>query len=294
MMSSPLSAIKDITFTGGNLSEPITIQTTSTDDPILKKLAMSFGTATHVVRGATDFQLDNTYGILLFESLFAIQGDIAGYNLNQDEIAVFGFGSPYMTVDFTMINGEDLVLQHVNLQLAEANDGRFYATLNDIDAVFLIERLPFMDIRYELLPSRWFLTPMIMNLSAVAIETPDDEYFIEIDATDIKNQQFTFDGQYLDFDLFHAFFRLITSASHDGVYLGPLPYPGDDFLLKITYFYNEADKAPDILTLYSGTGRRVNVFVNGSGEFAMRELFVSRVLDGIENLINGYPIEENW
>ena len=298
MVSSPLLAIRDITFTGGTLTKPVTIQTTTTENPEIRLKALSFGTATHIVRGIADYQLDQSYGIMIFGSLFGITGDIVAYELNEEEMATFGFDNPYMTVDFTMKNTdssyEESYIEHINLRIVEAGNNQYYITLNDINAVFITDRLPFMDIRYELLPVRWFLTPMLMNLSAVTITTPDREYRIEINSIDIRNQIFTLDGLRLDFDLFQSFFRLITSASHDGTYLGPLPQPRGLPLLQITYEYTIFDKSADILTVFPGEERRVNVFINGSGEFAMKDLFVTRVLEGIENLKAGKPIEENW
>jgi hypothetical protein len=135
---------------------------------------------------------------------------------------------------------------------------------------------------------------MLMDLSVVIVSTPYSDYRFDIDNTNPLDPVITHDGRELDVTLFRSFFRLITSASHDGTYLGLLPHPIEDALLRITYIYTLPSKQNDTLELFSGETRRANVYVNGAGEFAMRDLFVQRVMEGLENLILGLPIEENW
>ena len=304
MLSSPLSAIRDITFEGGGLSKPVVIRSTTGADTETALAARSFGTATHIVYGASHYQLDQACGIEIFGSLFGITGDIAGYDLSDEEFAVLGFDNPYMTIRYDMVNDMAGNLIPMLLRIVPAEDGRFYATLNDICAVFIIDRLPFIDIQFEKLPLRYFLTPMLMDLSTVTVSTPNGSYRFDIDNTNSRDPVITHNGtsNVLNVTLFRSFFRLITSASHDGTYLGVLPRPAGNALLQITYTYTSpehptkfsSEKQPDTLALYPGEMRRANVFVNGAGEFAMRDLFVQRVTEGLKNLILGLPIEENW
>ena len=296
-VSSPLSAIRDITFSGGSLQSPVSILITTGGNESTMLAALSFGGATHIVRGAGIHQLDQTYGVQILGSLFEIEAvQIAGYNLSDAEISAFGFDTPYMSIDYDMINGVDADLRRMQLRIAAAEDGLFYAMLEGSSAVYIIRREAFLDIEYERLPVRWFLTPFIMDLSAIDVTTPDEHFRFEIDNTDPLDPVITYEGQTLDTTLFRSFFRLLTSAAHDDVYLGVLqsPGPGTEALVSITYEYLNPEKASDTLALYSGEARRANVFINGVGEFAMKDLFAERVRDGCINLIAGNPVEENW
>ena len=297
-VSSPLSAIRDITFTGGSLQFPVSIFITTGGNESIKLAAESFGAATHIVKGAGIHQLDQTYGVFILGSLFGIEAvNIAGYNLSEEEISAFGFDEPYMSIDYGMINGVDAELRHMQLRIAEAESGLYYATLKGSSVVYEIRREAFLDIEYEKLPVRWFLTPFIMDLSAVSVTALGNvQQRFEINNTDPLNPIITHEGKTLDTTLFRAFFRLITSAAHDDVYLGilPPPTPGSEPLITITYEYINPNKPPDTLALYSGEARRANVFINGVGEFAMKDLFAQRVKEGTTNLIAGSPIEENW
>lgn len=294
-VTSPLSAIRDITFAGGDLAEPVTILSTSGGDEQVRSAALSFGSATHLVRGAGIYQLDQAYGIEIFGSLFGIHAQgVVGYNLTEEEIQSLGFDHPWMTVDYDMLTGAGEETVHCVLQVVRLADNAFYAVLSGTGAVFLIERQAFMDIQFEKLMLRWFLTPMLMDVSAVTIEGGGQQYRFSIDNADKKNPMITCNQSDVETELFRSFYRLLTSAAHDGAYLGKLPEPSEDALLTITYEYLLPDKSPDIMTLYPGGVRRVNVFVNGAGEFAMKDQFVSRVLAGCQNLLAGQPIEENW
>ena len=293
-VSSPLSAIRDITFTGGALLSPVTIQAVSGGDEHVRLLALSFGSATHLVREVGVYPLDQTYGVEIFASLFGIQAlEVIGYNLSEAEIVAMGFDHPWMTVEYEAVNGANTQAVPYVLKAARRGDA-YFATLNGSGAVFRIERLPFMDIQFERLPSRWFLTPLLMDLSAVTVEGDGRRYRFEIDNTDLKNPLIAFEGTVLDTRLFRSLFRLATSASHDGVYLGELSQPSENELLRITYEYVAPGKDHDVLALYPSGVRRVHVFVNGVGGFAMKDQFVTRMLQGCEDLLAGLPIEESW
>ena len=296
-VSSPLTAIRDITFTGGGLQLPVTIRTATGGSGETALAALSFGAPTHIVRGAGIYQLDQTYGVHILGSLFAIPAlDIAGYNLSSADIDAFGFDDPYMVIEYDMRNGVDAEVRRMRLLVAESEGSYYYATLEGIGAVYMISREAFLDIEYSKLMQRWFLTPLIMDLSAVIVETPDDHYLLEIDNTEPRDPVITHNGKTLDVDLFRAFFRLLTSAAHDGDHIGALASPPavSSARVTITYEYINADKKPDSLILYPVDVRRDIAFVNGVGEFAIKDLFALRVVEGCENLVAGITINENW
>ena len=295
MVSSPLSAIRDITFAGGGLEQPITIWATAGAGEDIALAALSFGAPTHIVQGAGNHQLYQTYGVYIFGSLFGIRAvDIIAYGISDEDVAAFGFDEPYILVEYDMINGADVPMRGMRLMVVEAGDGLYYATVAGSGVIYTINRKPFMDIRYESLLQRWFLTPMLMTLSSVTVESPGMSLRFEIDNTSPLDPIITHNGQEIDVSLFRAFFRLITSASHDGVHLGNLEMPGESALLTIIYEYINPYKLPDTLALFPGGVRRANVFVNGAGEFAMRDLFIERVINAAKSLLDGVTFEVNW
>ncbi len=293
-LSSPLSGLRDVLMTGGPLVAPVLIQSTASDDPAVDLAALSFGTATHIVRGHGVYQLDQTYGIEVLGSLFALTAsDVVGYNLTDAELSQYGFDTPYMVVEYDQVSGADGAITHRVLKTVKLEQGGYHVTLAGSGAVYYIQDAAFLNIQYDKLLLRWVATPLIMDLRSVTVENATGRYRFDIDNTDVRNPVITSGGNPVDVTLFRAFFRLITSAAHDGNYLGPQDPQGAP-VLTITYAYNNPDKPDDVLALYPGDTRRLNIFINGAGEFAIKDAFATRVSEGCLNLLQGKTIEENW
>jgi len=285
-LSSPLSAIRDVIIVGGSLESPVTILSTTDADEDVELAALSFGIATHIVLAEGVYQLDQAYGIAMLGALFEIRAArIVGYDLSNEELSHFGFDEPYMAVDFDMVNGADAPAVAVMLRFAHAADGFYYATRLGSGAVYLVSRQEFFDIEFERLILRWFLTPFLMDLTAITVEMENEHHRFEIDSSDARSIQAFYNGEPLDMESFHTFFRLITSAAHDGVYLGVLPLPQEAPLMTITYEYVDQRKENDVMALFPGEARRANVFINGIGEFAMNDLFIQHVAERVGSLM---------
>ena len=97
----------------------------------------------------------------------------------------------------------------------------------------------------------------------------------------------------MDQESFFSFYRLITGACSDGLYLEDPGNEGEP-VMTITYHYNIEGKAPDVMNLYKGSLRRVNVEINGITEFDMKESFAEAVKTACRHTLTGEEIEENW
>lgn len=295
-VSSPLSALRNVTFTGGTLQEPVTIEAVSGGDEEIRQLARSFGAATHIVRGAGVYELDQTYGLTVLQPLCGLTAQaIVKYGLTADQEDAMGFAQPYMQVAFDYPNGGDGTDAHYVLRLLPAKeDGSlFYANVAGSGTVFVVARPAFADISYEKLLLRWFLSPLLMDVSGITIENGSQKTEFLLDQTDKKNPVVTMNGEALDVDLFRSFFALLGSAANDGAYLGEQAAPNGNVVMKVTYHYTDG-KADDVMALYTGDSRRVNVYINGVCEYAMKDTFVSRVTQAVAAMKNGESFDSNW
>jgi len=286
-VSSPLTAIRDITFSGSALSEAITVEAVSDGNEELKREAQSFGGATHLVHLKGTYQLDQTYGIEMLGSVLGIKAlSVYAYNMSEEDLAKLGFDEPYMRVSFGLKNGTDYI---ADFELSLLPYGEYYlASTKGTGLVFVIECPAFVGIDYTKLCLRWFLMPLRKDLQDVTV------------CFDGKNYVFTsgdgwakVNGEDMDIEQFYAFYRLITSASSDGLYLEAPAAEGTP-LLTVTYHYLDGGKAPDVMNLYTGGTRRVNVEVNGVVEFDMKSSFVDTVRAACENALSGEAINETW
>ena len=276
------------------LDRPVTIESVAAGDEEVRTLARSFGAATHIVRGAGVYELDQTYGLTVLEPLCGLTAQaIVAYGLSaqqEDEM----FAEPYMQVAFDYKNGGDTAEHFVLRFLPAAEDGSlFYANAQGSGVVYVIERKAFFDISYEKLLLRWFLSPLLMDVTGVTVVDGARTYAFAVDNTDAKNPVVTLDGAPLDVELFRSFYQLLGSAANDGTYLGEQPAPEGTAAMTITYHYGDG-KADDVMALYPGESRRVNVYVNGVCEFAMRDAFVQRVQEALSALEAGESFDINW
>lgn len=293
VLSSPLSALLDVILVGGRLAEPITVEAVAAKDPDVVRAAISFGAATHIVRGKGIYELDQTYAVEMLGPLLGITAyDIVAYGLTPREIMAFGFNRPTLQVAFDLKNGIDVEVQHYSLAVL-AKDGAFYMTCNDRGVIYAVPEPAFLQIEYSKLLVRWFISPMLMDVRAVELTTEGSEYEFSITGETNADKQATLDGKELDIGRFRALFGLLTSAAHDGRLLEDVVVEGDP-LLRLTYHYLDALKSPDVVELYPGDARRLYVQVNGVTELAMPETYLTRVQDTLSILWTDDPIETDW
>lgn len=294
-VSSALSAVRDITFSGGPLQEPVTIESVADGDEQIRQLARSFGAATHIVRGSGVYELDQSYGLEMLTPLCGMRGlSIVYYGLTPEQEDSMGFAEPYMQAEFDYKNGTDAVEHYVLRFLPAMEDySYFYVNAKGSGMVYLIERLSFFDMSYDKLLLRWFVSPLLMDVEGITVESGGKTYDFAVDHTDAKNPVATLNGEKVDIALFRSLFQLLNSAAADGDYLGVQPAPSGAPVMKITYHYTEG-KADDVLALHSGGTRRVNVYVNGVCEFAMKDAYVERVSQALSAIESGESFDINW
>ena len=291
-VTSPLSAVRDITFSGSALEKPITITAVTDADSQTKLLAKSFGPATHIVQLKGVYELDQTYGIEILGSVLGIQAiGIAGYNLTDEDLTEMGFDDPYFQVDFALQNGTDYIADY---QLKLIPYGEYYlASMKGTGVVYIIEAPEFLSIDYTKLCMRWFLAPLRSDLEDITVEFDGKTFVYTSEKDEDGNTRAFVNGEEMDIDLFYSFYRLVTSAASDGLYLEDTENEGEP-LMTITYHYAVDGKTPDVMKLYSGSLRRVNVEVNGITEFDMKSSFVDAMKTACEHTLTGESIEENW
>ncbi|MCQ2512001.1 MAG: DUF4340 domain-containing protein, partial [Lachnospiraceae bacterium] len=291
MVSSPLSAIRDVTFSGTALQKPITIEAVTADKPEVALAAKSFGPATHIVKLKGTYELDQSYGIEMLGSLLGIHAtEVVAYNVSDADYSLLGFDTPYMQVDFSLQNGTDYIADY-QLKLVPYGS-QFLASMTGSGIIFLIDPPAFVRIDYTKLCMRWFLAPMRSDLESLTVDF-DGQTFVYTSGSEDKKIWAKVNGQEMDPELFFSFYRLVTSAAADGKYLENTVNEGEP-LMTITYKYADGIKQPDVMKLYPGSVRRVNVEVNGITEFDMKESFVEAMKNACYNSVAGLPIEENW
>lgn len=294
-LPSPLSVIRDITFSGISLKEPIVIQYVDEKNEQEMREAASFGVSTHLIRAPGLHEMDQAAGAEIFQSLLGlISEEIVDYNCTEKELAEYGFQNPDLDIAFTMVNGQDAAEETYHLRVVKRPDGSLIAECNGRGAVYRILDVAFTTVSYEKLAMRWFLTPFITDLSKVQVSSSGSTMEFQLTGESNKDLSILLDGTSLDVDQFRAYYRLLISACNDGKPIEPATVKGDP-LLQVTYRYKDLKKSEDVMQLYEGVdARSVVVSINGTSEFTMNRAYLDRVLQAEQSLKNGTAIKEEW
>lgn len=292
-LSSPLSQIKDVRFSGKHFSQALEITAVLGGSEQVRQEALTFGAATHLVKGRGLHELDQQNGIRVLGTLLDITAiKVLGYNLNQEELAAYGFLDPDLVAEFHLA-GRGQASQALTLSLVAAGPDTFYAQVSGRAVVYLINRPAFYDLRYEDLILRYFASPMLVDIKGVTIQSDDKTYEITYEKTPEGKVLVQVNQQPVQTELFYAFYRLLTSAAADGGLIEQNDQAQTP-ALTITYHYHSPNKPADVLVFSPSSARRMAVSVNGVTELDIRESFVTRLLSACEDLLSGQTIEEVW
>lgn len=290
--SSALSAILDVEFERGG--EKLELKSVAAGGEGLRRAAMSFGTATHLLKDGVVFELDQTYGGNMLQSLLDLLAhDIVDYNVDEKAFLKLGLSAPYMRVSFGLKNGPDAPVEQYDIQLFSYEKESMLATCNNNGVIYIIDRPAFADAEFSSFALKHFLSPLIMDLNSIKIGANGTEYEFILIGERNADKRVTLNGKEIDINHFRAFYTLLSSAAFDSgrVSATPLGEP----LLEVEYVYLDSAKAPDSFRLYTGDLRRLLVEVNGAGIFDMREQYLDYLLEALRKLEAGEgDIETIW
>ena len=293
-LDSALAVVRDVDFGGTALPEPIVIRWVDEKNKDQMREAASFGVSTHLVRSPGLHELDQAAGNEIFQSMLGIVSEgIVAYNCDDKTLAAYGFDRPYLTADFTIVNGKDAGPEEYHLKVVKRHDGSLIMTCNDNRVIYKILDVAFTKVTYEKLVMRWFLTPFITDLDKMTVTTPQSRMEFSFSGDSNKDLAVSLDRKKLDIEEFRSYYRLVTSACNDGNPRTNARQPGNP-VLTVEYAYKDTKKPDDVMKIYEKDDRSVLVEVNGVVEFTMKRSYLERVLQAEKSIKEGTAIEENW
>jgi hypothetical protein len=218
-------------------------------------------------------------------------------------LAALGFDRPWVIAEYDYKRNEEEEPLRILLRVARSRDGCLLVR-DDQRVVHRVEDKAFISTSYEKLASRWFLTPFITDIESLGIELGDDAaqtagqagrraFVIRLSGEDNRSLGAALNGRPLDVSLFRKFYRLLISASNDGVLLEEPARTGPP-LLTVTFVYRDREKKDDVMSFSRGSLRRLNVTVNGVTDFAMLERYLGVTAAALEALAKGKDFSTDW
>lgn len=292
-ISDVMRTIKSVTYQGKMLKEPIVIEMIDVTNETQLRAASSFGVASHLMLKPTLQKLDLGEAINQFKAIVGLLNyGVADYNVTAETLKEYGFDDPELLVHFEF--SPDGVREATPYQLKiTKKDNQYFAMVNNNGVIHKIEDEAFLHLTYEKMISRWFYTPLLLDIEQLSIKTNQKTYDIVIEKPSKNEIDVSINGKVVDSEAFRKFYNLIVSASHDGIYQ-PFEKSEKNQIMQISFNYIDPLKEDDVITYYSGDARRNNVCYSNVCEFAIRDTYVEYVETAILSLLAETSFRSDW
>lgn len=206
-----------------------------------------------------------------------------------EQLAETGLAEPYSTMKVVYEGGQ------AELKLGKKTAEGYYCQTSLSDAIFVVakDNVPWAEYTAFDFYDKFTIIPNIKDVSALTIEVNGKAYRFEVghdksDDTVIYVKQ---GGQDVNDEAFRSLYRLCISAA--GEY--PLTeQPTTPAVMKFTYEYVDTSRKADVLEFKTLNERQLGLIVNGEGDFAIRSLYLDKVVASIDPVLKGEKIETEW
>lgn len=291
-----LRALGDVEFGGSRFAKPVRLKavTKESGEETLRQAA-SFGAVTHMITEPVMHEANPTELTAVADSLMGLISEgVVAYNCTPEQLSSYGFDEPIMTVEFDYINREGEEPRQIGLKLSQLEDGTGIVTLDGQGIIYKIANVAFTETTYDRLVLRWFLTPLLTDVSVLEMEAGGRQYRFEANSPKPKELNVTLDGQEVDAKLYRQFYNLVVSAAADGPMLETEMECSGTPVMEIRFRYRDEEKEADIMKLYEGPVRRLYVEVNGVCEYTIREKYADVVLEALQALPKNSNFSQDW
>ena len=254
---------------------------------------ISGNSSTHIMTEPVrlDLNPDKAYNVL--NNVCGLTArEVAVIAPSDETLTKMGFDDPICTVDFDIVGG--------NLHFvvgSEAEDG-YFCMADGFDMIFLFDKetVPWVtvmptDITMPLITSTYIYA---INTLDVAVGDDDTTRFtLSGDKDDFavsytREKTGASENTALDADLFKNFYQYFLKAPAEEIYLTECTDPA-----RLTVTVN-SDMGTDVVEFIPSTDRMSVVRLNGRTSFRCRTVYVDRLAENLDNLLEGRDIITTW
>ena len=248
-----------------------------------------------VILSHNNKELDYDKGAKALATLLSVTADKAlVYKPTDEQLAQYGLAEPYSTADFTWLDAQGRE-QSCSLRVSQPKDGIAYLVQAGNPVLYEItaSKLPWLELQYQDIASRLFLTPFIGDVRTLTVEGPgvEEVYTLStIQDADGKDdyQAVNSKGAQMDMALFKKLYQCVIGLPGE-TFTTEAPDPAAQPLLTVTYAYKDG-RPDDVLQLLPGPTLQAYVSLNGVTEFLTKSKYADTVLQNIHRLEAGESI----
>lgn len=171
----------------------------------------------------------------------------------------------------------------------------YYAVLKGVAGIYLLpsDKASWVSFKVSDLISHRPLSPYIYAVEYVEVTVPSGTYKFDIDG---ENKTFSCDGKQLNADEFRSFYQTLIGSVGEEMYTGEAsgtPIASVTFNYKSKYFDAYGGES-DMLSYYGSDDRKCIVVLNGTPIFKVRRVYVDRLSENVDAILNGGKVQIDY
>lgn len=251
-------------------------------------------------------EIDITTGKSVCNAMYGMTMDACEYlEQTEENMKACGLDDPFLKMTFkyggnirTLLLGNEIVSETEGGTESSpllTNVTGYYAVLEGTPGIYSLAKdsAPWYTFDISTIISRQPISPYIYTVEYVTVTLPDGEYRFDIDG---ENKRFFHNGIELDGDEFKKLYQQLISSIGEEMYTEQTDTAPDvsvRFHYKSEYFDTYGTEE-DVVEFISDGGRKYIINLNGRTTFKVREIYVTRLIENVDALLNGGTVSYDW
>ncbi|MCM1164558.1 MAG: DUF4340 domain-containing protein [Lachnospiraceae bacterium] len=261
---------------------------------------------THRFVSPVTAEIDATTGSSVCIGMYGLTMDSCAYlEQTEENMRACGLDDPFVRMTFKY-GGNIRTLLLGNEILSETEGGAessptltnvigYYAVLEGTPGIYTISKsnAPWYTFEVSTIISRQPISPYIYTVESVTVALPDGEYKFDIDG---ESKRFFYGSEELDGGNFKSLYQQLISSIGEEMYTEQTN-SAPEASVKFRYlskYHDTYGAEEDVIDFISDGGRKYIVNINGKTAFKVRAIYVERLIENVNALLNGGTVSSDW
>ncbi|MDE7362478.1 MAG: DUF4340 domain-containing protein [Oscillospiraceae bacterium] len=250
-------------------------------------------------------EIDVTTGKSVCNAMYGMTMDTCEYLEQTDEnMKACGLDDPFVRMTFkyggqvkTLLLGDEIVdsTDVGGDRPSLINIKGYYAVIEGVPGIYSLAKdsAPWYTFDVASIISKRPVSPYIYTVEYITVTIPEGEFRFDIDG---ENKKFFCDGSELSDTEFKKLYQQLISSIGEEMYTEQTDSP-PEAQVKFHYrseYFDTYGTEEDVLDFLPVDGRKYIINLNGMTIFKIRGVFVSRLIENVDALINGGTVNTDW
>lgn len=250
-------------------------------------------------------EIDFTTGSSVCSAMYGMTMDACEYlEQTEENMKACGLDDPFVEMTFkyggnirTLLLGNEIISETEGTESSPSltTVTGYYAVLEGTPGIYSIAKdsAPWYTFDVATIISRQPISPYIYTVDNVTVTLPDGEFKFDIDS---ENKRFFYNGSELDGDEFKKLYQQLISSIGEEMYTEQTD-TASAASVKFHYkseYIDTYGTEEDLVEFIPDDGRKYIVNLNGRTVFKVRGVYVTRLTENIDALLNGGAVSADW